>query len=101
MKITLDKFEPNEKHKKFIKNDLLFFIKIYKKLNKGFKNIRFLLNNTIIINNRTKCDYQRIKFIKKISLKKLNKLIKKNNFLDVNDCILINDEYVLFTNYYY
>ena len=56
--------EPSKEHKNFIKNDLLLFININKKLNKGFKNIRFLLNNTIILNNRTKCDYQRIKDVK-------------------------------------
>ena len=187
----VDNFEPNEKHKNFVKNDLLFFIKINRLLNNGL-NIRFLSNNTVILNKRSKCNYHRIKDVKhfsvfieesfknnviltshkiknydiilkdfleknifslcktmqdfktilkqnyyyknykeiltKASLKKLNKLFKEKNntlifemiecyklksylcncrnfieksFLDVYDCILIDDEYILFTNYYY
>ena len=64
----VDNFEPNEKHKNFVKNDLLFFIKVYKFFNKGFHKIRFLSNNTIILNNRSKCDFQHIKDVKQFSI---------------------------------
>ena len=60
----VDNYEPHEEHKNFIKNDLLFFINA----NKFFKKIRFLSNNTIIFNNRTKCIYHRIKDVKHFSV---------------------------------
>lgn len=189
----VDNFVPNDKHKKFIKNDLLFLINVYKFFNRVFHKIRFLAKNTVILNNMTKCNYQHIKdekqfsffieesfkknmiltsheiknydiilkdflkkkifsicktiydfktilkknyyyknyneMLKKPCLKKLNKLIKEKNntqifemleysklmdyiycntnfikkdFFDVYDCFSIgDDEYILFTKYYY
>ena len=44
----VDNYEPHEEHKNFIKNDLLFFIKVYKFFNRDFHKIRFLSNNTVI-----------------------------------------------------
>jgi hypothetical protein len=76
----VDNFEPNEKHKKFINNDLLFFIKVYKFFNKGFHKIRFLSNNTIILNNRSKCIYQHITDVKQFSIF-IEESFKKNIFL--------------------
>jgi hypothetical protein len=63
----VDNYEPHEEHKNFVKNDLLFFIKVNKIFYKGFKKIRFLSNNTIILNKKTKCNYHRIKDVNDFS----------------------------------
>ena len=53
----VDNFVPNDKHKKFINNDLLCFINSSKVLKDCFYNVRFLLNNIIIIDNIQKYNY--------------------------------------------
>jgi hypothetical protein len=78
--IYVDNFVQNEKHKNFVKNDLLFFIKVYKFFNRGFHKIRFLSNNTVILNNRTKCDYQHIKDEKQFTFF-IEESFKKNMIL--------------------
>ena len=45
----VDNFVPNDKHKKFINNDLLCFVNSSKVLKDCFYNVRFLLNDIIII----------------------------------------------------
>jgi hypothetical protein len=53
----VDNFVPNDKHKFFINNDLLCFINSSKVLKECFYNVRFLINDIIIIDNIQKYNY--------------------------------------------
>ena len=53
----VDNFVPNDKHKKFINNDLLCFINSSKVLKQCFYNVKFLFNDIIIIDSIQKYNY--------------------------------------------
>ena len=87
----VDNFVPNDKHKKFINNDLLCFINSSKVLKDYFYNVRFLLNDIIMIDYIQQYNYLFI------TDENYLKFFEKKEYLK-NNMIIIGDN---IHNYYY
>jgi hypothetical protein len=81
----VDNYVPNDKHKKFINNDLLCFINSFKVLKDCFYNVRFLLNDIIMIDYIQQYNYlfitdeNYLKFFEKKEYLKNNMIIICDN----------------------